>query len=209
MKIRTAALPMIVVILAFFGIQVLLGDAARGLALVANQAFAKPWMFVTHMFLHSGFAHLLFNLYALFIFGPLLEQKVGAKRWLTIYFVAGIIAALVHVFIYPESVAVGASAAIMGIIGALIILWPDLRLLLFFIIPTPLWIAGIIFAALDIFGIFYQQGVANLAHLVGLGIGLLFGLYFKKKRKKYRKVFTGKSHLSEEDIGQYLKSGRL
>ena len=102
-----------------------------------------------------------------------------------LYFTAGILAA----FIPTYEAALGASGAIMGIIGLTIMLFPDLKILLFFIIPMSMRTAGILFALLDIFGIFapLQSGIAHYAHLVGLSTGIIYGIYLLKKKKESQK----------------------
>src|SRR5690606_34246133 len=105
----------------------------------------KPWTVVTYLFLHDGGLHLLFNMYALYLFGTFLEQKIGYKRFLLVYFSTGIGAAILYSIPYLVTntplQAVGASGAVMGVIGALILVMPDLKLLFFFVIPMPLWVA--------------------------------------------------------------------
>ncbi len=71
----------------------------------------------------------------------------------------------------------------MGIIGCLTVIKP-LMTVWAFSLPMPMFIAAIIWAAGDILGVFYPQGVGNIAHLSGLGIGLLLGLYFRLKHKE-------------------------
>jgi membrane associated rhomboid family serine protease len=56
----------------------------------------KPWQFITHMFMHGGFSHILFNMFALWMFGSILENIWGQKRFLTFYFICGLGAALSH-----------------------------------------------------------------------------------------------------------------
>lgn len=207
-EIKTAVTPIIILNIIFFILQIALGrNFTNSFTLVSGDVFARPWILLTHMFLHGGVNHLLFNMYALFMFGTLLEQRISVKRFLLAYLASGIIAAFMSSFFYKSSL--GASGAIMGVIGALIILMPDLGLLLFFVIPTPLWMAGIIYALMDIFGIFFPSGVGNIAHLVGMGTGLLYGLYLKKEGKKFHKVFSSKRHLESEDIDDYLRTGRI
>lgn len=58
--------------------------------------YFRPWQFITYMFVHGGFAHLFFNMYALWLFGSMVEQTLGTKRFLILYFVAGIGAAAIH-----------------------------------------------------------------------------------------------------------------
>jgi len=205
---KTIVVPIILTNAILYILEVVLGDNfTKSFILVSSDIFARPWILVTSMFLHANVNHLFFNMYALFIFGPLLEQRIGVKRFLSIYIFSGIIAAIISSYFYP--IALGASGAIMGIIGVLIILMPDLKLLLFFIIPMPLWFAGIIYALTDIFGIFFPSGVGNIAHLVGLACGLLYGLYIKKQKKEFDKKFAKKKHLKSEDIEEYLRTGRI
>ena len=182
-KIRTVVMPIIVINLIVFLLQLTLGSAfTNSFILISEDIFTRPWILVTSMFLHStfGFSHILFNMYALFLFGPLLEQRIGAKRFLFLYLGSGFVAAFLSSFFYAR--ALGASGAIMGMIGAMIILLPHLRLLLFFVIPMPLWMAGIAWALIDLFGVFFPSGVGNIAHLVGMGIGLLYGFYLQRGR---------------------------
>lgn len=208
MRLRNAVIPLIVINIVIFIFQIILGGwFTEMFVLVSKDIFARPWILLTSIFLHANPNHILFNMYALFLFGPLLEQKIGAKRFLIAYLGSGLIASFISGFFYPS--ALGASAAIMGMIGALIILMPKLRLLLFFFIPTPLWMAGIFWALLDVFGVFFPSGVGNIAHLVGMGCGLLYGLALRKEKKKYVKMFSSKSHLDSDDADEYLRSGRI
>ena len=207
-KIRTAVFPVIFFTVSIFILQVVLGDNfTASFILISKDVFVRPWILLTSIFLHGSPMHLVFNMYALAIFGPLLEQKIGAKRFLFIYLMSGVIASFLSSFFYSS--ALGASGAIMGMLGVLIILMPHLPLLLFFVIPAPLWLVGIIFALIDIFGVFFPSNVGNIAHLVGLGMGLVYGLYLKKQKQKFHKKFSSKSHIDEEDLEEYLKTGRI
>jgi len=211
MKIRSVVIPIVLINILVFVLQMVFGNSfTASISLMGGQVFSRPWTILTHMFAHANLTHIFFNMYALFLFGPLLEQKIGQTRFLITYFGAGIIAGvLASLFLPAGQIALGASGAIMGILGAVIILIPNLRLLFFFLIPMPLWIAGIIWAAIDIFGLFAFSGIGNIAHLVGLGIGLLYGLTLREKRKKFTKKFSKKNYLNQEDIDEYFKSGRI
>ena len=207
-EIKTAVMPLIGLNVLVFALQLILGNNfTNSFILVSGDIFARPWILLTSMFLHAGINHIMFNMYALLIFGPILEQRIGAKRFLFLYLLSGIAAAFLSSFFYER--ALGASGAVMGIVGALIILMPNLGLLLFFVIPMPLWIAGIIYAAMDLFGVFFPSGIGNIAHLVGMGCGLLYGFYLKRQSGKFYKKFISKKHLGSEDIEEYLKTGRI
>jgi len=141
------------------------------------------WRLVTAIFLHGSLIHLVYNLFALLLFGLILEKTIGSKKFLLVFFVSGIIANIISVNYYDSSL--GASGAIMGIIGALTIIKP-MMLIWAFGLLLPMFVAAIIWITGDILGIFgFEQGVGNIAHLSGIAIGMLFGMFL---RKKYRKV---------------------
>lgn len=204
-----------------FIIQNIIPDFTTSFMLVSKDIFTRPWILLTSMFLHGSLNHLLFNMYALFMFGTLIEQRIGTKRFIIIYLVSGLLAA----FIPTYEAALGASGAIMGIIGMTIMLFPDMKVLLFFILPMSMRTAGIIFALLDLFGMFspVSSGIAHFAHLVGLATGLAYGFYLIRKKKQFQKKFTGPKvtvikpngygkeniNMSKEEMEEYLKYGRL
>src|SRR3989344_1836485 len=157
-EIRSAAFPLIVVTIAVYILQFALGDwFTEAFLLSSADRFTRPWILVTHIFLHASPLHLFYNMWGLFMFGPLLESIIGAKRFLAFYLSAGVIAGLLASFFYSGSL--WASGAIMGVIGMLIILMPNLKLLFFYVVLTPLWLGGKIYAAMDTFGIFFPSGV--------------------------------------------------
>ncbi|WP_298248150.1 rhomboid family intramembrane serine protease [uncultured Christiangramia sp.] len=91
---------LIINVIFFIGSQ-LLGDVAYeyfALWFVKNPNF-QVWQVITHMFMHGGFTHILFNMYALWAFGGPIEQMLGQKRFLFFYFTAGIGAALLHTLV--------------------------------------------------------------------------------------------------------------
>lgn len=149
-----------------------------------------PWQMVTSIFLHTAFDHYLVNMMVLFFFGNELERRVGSKNFLKIFLLSGLagnFAYLVYAYttgnLFP---ALGASGAIFGVMGALAILAPEIRVLLFFIIPVDIRTAILLFAAWDIIMLPYslQTGIAHIAHLAGL----LVGLYYGKKMRIVRRL---------------------
>ncbi|PLW79891.1 DUF1751 domain-containing protein [Candidatus Woesearchaeota archaeon] len=224
-QIRNVAVTLLAINITFFLLQMTLGDWFTRLFLLDSaNIFTRPWIIFTSMFLHSNTNHLFFNMFALFMFGPLIEQRIGGKRFLIVYFLSGIAAALAFALTpLGGSYALGASGAIMGMLGVTIMLMPDLRVLFFFVVPMSLRTAGIIFAALDILGLFGigMPGVANISHLAGLACGLIYGYYLLKKKKEYSRSIVVRHHtrknikkdssidMSEEDINNYMKYGRL
>lgn len=146
---------------------------------------------VTHMFLHNGPFHLLFNMLFLYFFGPELERRIGGKKFLTVFFVSGITGGVSYVlwsffmaymFNAPLFPAVGASGALFGIFACLAILAPEIRVYLFFIpVPMKLTQALVFFTLLDIVFIVAGDPIALSAHLGGAATGLVMGSWIKKK----------------------------
>lgn len=149
-------------------------------------AFTEPWRFITSMFLHGSPTHLFFNAYALFMFGGLLESQVRKKDYLIIYFGAGILGGLLYYATYllgiiPPIPALGASGAIYGILGAVAILLPDVRIFFLFF-PIKLRYAAILWFAMEFMGTFdISSGIASAAHLGGLIFGLGYAWYLNRR----------------------------
>jgi rhomboid family protein len=141
------------------------------LAFTPRLAFQQPWTFVTYMFLHDprSFTHILFNMFALYIFGPRVEDRLGAKRFLTLYTVAGISGALLSMVFARNASVIGASGAICGITLAFAWYWPNIEILIWGILPVQAWLLVVIFAGWSIFSGFggSHGGVADFAHLGG------------------------------------------
>ncbi|NOZ81268.1 MAG: rhomboid family intramembrane serine protease [DPANN group archaeon] len=206
-RMRSAVIPIIGVNILFFILQQTIPGFTDAFILVGSDIFTRPWILLTHMFLHANLNHIFFNMYGILLFGPLLESRIGPKRLLEVYLVSGLVAGFFASFAYAR--ALGASAALMGLIGALIIIMPQLRLLFFFIIPMPLWLAGLVWVSIDVFGVFFPSGVGNIAHLFGMGTGILFGLYFLRQRKGQQETFAQTTHLDDAAVDDYLRSGRF
>ncbi|MFH0859900.1 MAG: rhomboid family intramembrane serine protease [Candidatus Altiarchaeota archaeon] len=154
-------------------------------ALQPATVFVKPWTIVTNMFLHAGLGHIAFNMIALFFFGIYLEQLVGEERFLKIYLWGGVFASIAYVFTSiffglpsPTVFAVGASGAVFAIMGALVVLRPNMTILYNFFIPMPLWVWAIIYTIIAVPEMLYPVG--SIAHNAHLG-GMLAGYYFGKR----------------------------
>lgn len=153
-------------------------------------AFTQPWRFVTSIFLHANIAHLFFNMFALIMFGNYLELKIGSKRYLTIFFLAGIVGNLAYWLTDPESLipAVGASGAIYGVIGALAVIQPELMVYVGYV-PMPIIVAAILWALISIVGMFTPSNIAHQAHLAGLVVGAIYGYRIRKEERKKAFIF--------------------
>lgn len=152
-----------------------------------DSPFFKPYQVVTHMFAHGGWMHILFNMYALWMFGTALEKAWGPKRFLIFYLACGLAAGITQMLL-SDGPSVGASGAIMGLLAAFAYLFPNTQ---FFIIPIPVPIKAkylvAIYAAIDIFGGIHPgkaDNIAHFAHLGGLVMGFILVLIWNKTNKK-------------------------
>jgi membrane associated rhomboid family serine protease len=154
------------------------------------------WTFVTSMFMHAGFFHLFVNMFSLFFIGGLVERILGRKRYFYFYMLAGLFAGLFFVLLslipLPffsidfNTFAVGASGALFGLVGLLVLLTPNLPVFVMFIpIPIKMKYAGPgILIVLWLISIAGDIPIGNTAHFGGLLAGLVYGLYLKKKYKR-------------------------
>ena len=133
----------------------------------------SPYQLVTHMFAHASFFHILFNMYALWLFGAAMEKLWGTKKFLIFYFACGFAAGLAQ----------------MGMLGAYAFTYPNVQ---FFIIPFPFPIKAkylaMGYAAIDLFGGVAGggDGIAHFAHLGGLVMGIILALLWTKKNQNFR-----------------------
>ena len=151
----------------------------------------EPWQLVSYGFLHGSFTHLLFNGFALYMFGPELERLLGPTRFTIYYFTCVIGAALAQLLVIPllgiePAPTVGASGGIFGLLLAFGLAWPQRKLMLLFPpIPMPAWLFvtlyGLTELVLGVTGT--QQGVAHFAHLGGMVGGFLLVLYWRVRRR--------------------------
>jgi membrane associated rhomboid family serine protease len=150
-----------------------------------KSGFFEPYQVVTHMFTHGGIGHILFNMFALWSFGSMLERVWGPKRFLIFYLACGLAAAAAQL-IFTNDAAVGASGAIMGLLAAFAYLFPNTQLIIFpFPVPVKAKWAIMVIAAIDLFGGVYPTGsnIAHFAHLGGLVMGLVLVIIWNKTNK--------------------------
>jgi len=185
-KFKFYALKICLVIFVVFVLQYFFSGFTRIFILNEN-SWSEPWRFLSAIFLHGSLVHLILNLFALAFFGSILERFIGGKRFLTVFFVTGILANLISVNFYDSSL--GASGAIFGVLGALIFIRP-LMTVWAFGLPMPLFVAGVLWIGADILGVYgFLTGnpidsTGNIAHLSGILFGFIFGYFFRRKLKK-------------------------
>lgn len=136
------------------------------------------WQLTTYMFLHGGFFHLLLNMYVLWTFGREIENQWGSGPFLWYYLLCGWGAAVFNVLLSPHSVlpSIGASGAIYGLLVAFAVLFPQVVIYLYFLIPLRAWQMVMLFAAIEFMAGFSSAatGISNLAHLGGMLTGFLY-----------------------------------
>lgn len=121
------------------------------------------WPFLSSMFLHSGWMHILLNMWMLWIFGDNIEDRMGPIRFLLFYLLCGLVAGFVHLITNPDSpiATVGASGAIAGVLGAYYILFPFARIVVWipiFFLPIFIHVPAIAFLG---FWVIIQIGQAT------------------------------------------------
>lgn len=149
----------------------MLSLAAPGLqdamSLIPAYAILRPWTLVTYMFMHAGVSHILFNMLGLFFFGPRVEDELGGVRYLLLYFISGIMGAVLSFFFTPFVRIVGASGAIYGVFLAYAYFWPRDKIFIWGIIPIEARWLVVGMTGLSLFGGFGSEG--NIAHFAHLG----------------------------------------
>jgi membrane associated rhomboid family serine protease len=127
------------------------------------------------MFLHGSLSHLLFNMLALYFFGPQVESRLGGRGFLGLYFASGLAGAALSM-LFSGAPIIGASGAVFGVQLAFARYWPRERILIWGIIPVEARVLVLVMTALALFGGFTgsRDGVAHFAHLGGFLGGWLF-----------------------------------
>ncbi|MBT7102550.1 rhomboid family intramembrane serine protease [archaeon] len=169
-------------------------------------AGSSVWTFLTSMFMHAGLFHLFANMVSLMFIGNFIEKLIGKKRFIWLYFVGGLFAGVLFFalanlfgnsatgamfFGNPMMYAVGASGAIMALGGLLAVLTPRLPVLVFFVLPMPMWAAmGVLMFGLWGLSVAAGLPIGNVAHLGGLIVGVGYGFYLKKKFPRKTKMIS-------------------
>ena len=173
-----------------FVLQITIPNFTDIFSLVPSKVLDQPWRIISTIFLHGGSYHLFVNSLVLFFFGAELEKRIGTSRFLKIFFSSGIIASVgyslwVYMMGCPSATcaAVGASGALYGVFAALAVIAPEIRVLVFFVLPMGIRTALVGFALFDLFLLTQPSSmIASTAHLTGLVVGLYFGYRLRNYR---------------------------
>jgi rhomboid family protein len=177
--------------------------------------------FLTMMFLHGGWLHLILNMWTLWLFGKVIEDRMGSGRFLLFYLVCGILAAFAHAIFNADSVvpALGASGAIAGVLGCYVRLFPTARLIVlvpiiiipfFFEMPAILYVGfwfvmQMLQGAAELFMPSTGGGVAWWAHIGGFIAGLSLGSLFARSERNYRRYYPDEGVLGLDPWGRRIR----
>lgn len=172
----------------------------------------QVWQLVTYQFMHGGFSHILFNMFALWMFGASIEDVFGSKKFLIFYLLAGVSAGLLHLFISPllggsPAFTIGASGAIYGVLIAYALFFPNNLIYLYFLIPVKAkYLIGFLivieFLAVDS----ASSSVAHLAHLGGALFGFLYIMFDKNSYVSLKNAFN-KSYFKKSSSNKNIFDG--
>ena len=136
---------------------------------------AAWWTLVTYMFVHAWLAHLAFNMFTLWMFGPRLEQEWGTRSFIQFYIWCGIGGAIAHLVFARHTSVIGASGAISGVLVAYALRWPDEEVYLFGVIPMKSrWLVAALLGMNIIFALSPSSRIDWTAHVGGMAFGWIF-----------------------------------
>ena len=198
------------------------GDSNKALEFLALPAnfsdalFRRPWTFLTHMFLHAGFFHILFNMLWLYWMGKILLSYVGERIFLKFYLWGGICGAVLMLAVFegllPEhgaGIALGASGAVMAILAGTAVMAPNMVMHLFLLGPVKLkWIAIVMIIMSTVLDLSSNTG-GKIAHMGGVIFGFLYANWLKSSGSftaslsqpifnKKRRIFSDEDYKSEK-----------
>ena len=179
------------------------------------------WQPVTYLFLHAGFFHVIFNLFAMWMFGSDLERTWGSRRFLFYFFLTGIGAAAFDVILQPsaDSTTIGNSGAVYGILLAYGLLFPNRPIFLWLLIPVKAKWFVLVMGLIEFVSSFSNPGsrISHIAHLGGMVFGFLYlrgsGLPFRLqlryhawRRARLRKRFEVymRKHEGKDESGRWI-----
>lgn len=181
------------------------------------------WRLITYQFLHSTsyFGHIFWNMFILFFFGPMLERLWGSKKFLNFYLVCGAAGGVLYPLLalagwLRVAPMIGASGAILGMLAAGAILFPNMRVLVMFMIPVKLRIVAVILALFSVLTLLHPERFENApgeaAHLAGMAAGAVYvlseswraSLRLKMRSGRWEQKMTGERDLRQE-VDRILK----
>jgi membrane associated rhomboid family serine protease len=147
----------------------------------------KPHQFITYMFMHADISHIFLNMLGVYMFGSILENIWGAKRFMNYYLLCGLGAAALQLaisaFNNEYTILLGASGSVFGLLVAFAVMFPNTELQVYFVIPVKAKYLVIGYSLFELYnGFFSNDQVAHFAHLGGLIVGVIIMLVWKKNK---------------------------
>ena len=174
---------------AVYFLQITAPGVTQMMSFAPSLVLVRPWTILTYMFAHSpgGITHILFNMIALYFFGPRVEERLGAAHFIRLYLFSGIVGALLSIVFNQGGYIIGASGAVFGVQLAFAKYWPRERIYIWGILPVEAWLLVLITTAMALYGGFAGGGggVAHFAHLGGY-LGAWLYLFWMERRSPAR-----------------------
>jgi membrane associated rhomboid family serine protease len=186
-------LSLIIINFVVFVLQIFVGGFTEAFSLTPVNALGGAyWQFFTYMFLHGSPMHIGINMLVLLIFGFAIENSLGIRKYLLLYFASGIGSAFLYIALTANvtTLMLGASGAVFGVLTAYGFLFPRNWIVMFPGIPMPALLAVVVFAFIELFsGVFgLEPGIANFGHLGGIIVGVILMAYWKYIKKEKQKI---------------------
>ncbi|MHC4266887.1 MAG: rhomboid family intramembrane serine protease [Planctomycetota bacterium] len=166
------------------------------------------WQFVTYMFLHSVSSpwHIIFNMLVLWMFGSEVERAMGTRKFLTMYFTAGIFAGIFCCLFTPDNPIIGASGAIFAVEVAFAMFFPNTTII-FFLFPIKAKYLVMAFVGISVLGCLKPGNISHVAHLGGIIYGFLFVRYEPRLSKTlllWQNQQQEKEYKKDEDVKRHV-----
>jgi len=166
------------------------------------------WQFVTYMFLHSVSSpwHIIFNMLVLWMFGSEVERAMGTRKFLTMYFTAGIFAGIFCCLFTPDNPIIGASGAIFAVEVAFAMFFPNTTII-FFVFPIKAKYLVMAFVGISVLGCLKPGNISHVAHLGGIIYGFLFVRYEPRLSKTlllWQNQQQEKEYKKDEDVKRHV-----
>jgi len=173
-----ASLVLVAVCLAVYALELANPALVEQCLLDKSLMYSQPYRVLTHAFVHSplNVSHLLYNAFALALFGVILERTAGTKHFLLVFFTGVVISGIAGTIFYDRML--GSSGGIFAVLGAVAVLHPR-AVVVAMGIPMPMIAAVAVWMLMDFLGLFAADSVAHASHLAGLAAGLIYGAGFR------------------------------
>lgn len=166
---------------------------------------SKPWTIVSYAFFHTGLQHLFWNMFCLFFVGRIFFNLFDQRHFVKVYFLGIIIGGISFLLIsdflpvfFDDSILLGASGAILALLGFMCVIVPNYTIYLFYAFKTKLWVITFLWFLVDMLQISQSNSGGRIVHLSGFFTGVVIALSLKYRLRFHKKPFeklTKKSKL--------------